>query len=146
MRKVITTLTSTLLVLLCSPLYASDWHCMETTSQTSVDFEGKAIRSTCTPFTNLNEKAEKKERKKCEKGSRKNRAKAWMEGACPLENLISTCTVTKMGPIALPQPRIVNTYEESGGNLSLVAQVELARQQCSQMSLNSGEFVDATKK
>ncbi len=146
MRKVLGRLTSVFLVILCSPVIAAEWHCMETTSQSSVDFEGTAIRSICTPFTNLDPTAAKKEKKKCEKGSRKNKAKAWMEGDCPSENLIGTCTITTMGPVTLPQPKIVHTYEESGGNLSLADEVNLARQQCSQMSLNSGKFVDVSSK
>ena len=124
------------------PAHSADWHCLITTSQTSVDFEGKAIRTTCHEFIGIDTTEEAKQKKQCEKGARKNKAKAWLNGVCPIENRIGTCTITKMGPATLPQPRVVHTYEESGGNLNLADEINLARQQCSQMSLNSGTFQD----
>lgn len=120
---------------------SADWHCLERTKQTSVDFDGAVIRTTCQAFSSLDEKASAKEKKACDKGARKNRARAWLEGQCPVEERITTCTIKKMGPISLPQPRIIHTYEERGGNLDLKSQIELARQQCSQMGLGSAEFI-----
>lgn len=133
-----------LLALLTFSLQAqsADWHCLTNISQTSVDFEGKVIRTTC---MDVNPDAAKvaEEKKNCERGSRKNKAKAWLKGACPTKNRIGTCTITKIGPATLPQPKIIHTYEEHGGNLSLEEEVNLACQQCSQMSLNSGKFVES---
>ncbi len=134
------------LTMLSTTAQSSDWHCLKTTSQTSVDFEGKAISRTCMPFTNLDAATQVEEKKKCEKGSRKNKAKAWLEGACPTKDRIGTCTVTKMGPATLARPLIIHSYEEQGGNLSLENEVNLARQQCAQLSLNSGQFRDVSSK
>ena len=119
---------------------ADDGHCLVTTSQTSVDINGRVIRTTCQPLVNLDAKQVAKEKKRCEKGARKNRAKAWLEGQCPTKDRISTCTIKKIGPATLPQPRIVHTYSERSGNLDRRSQIELARQQCAQMGLGSGEF------
>ena len=142
MQKWIEVTTALLLMVFSFAAQAGDWYCITTTSQTSVDFEGKVNRSTCMPFANLDSAKVAEEKKNCERGSKKNKAKQWLAGACPTENLIGTCTITKMGPANLPQPKIVHTYEEQGGNLSRADEVNLARQQCSQMSLNSGEFVE----
>lgn len=90
---------------------SADGHCLETTQQTSVGFDGAVIRTTCQPFSDLSEKEFAKEKKACEKGARKNRAKAWLEGQCPTEERITACTIKKMGPMTLPKPRIVHTYE-----------------------------------
>ena len=119
---------------------SADWHCMQTTQQTSVDFDGPVFRTTCQSFVGLNEKEAAKEKKSCEKGARKNRAKVWLEGQCPIEARITTCAIKKIGPMTLPQPRVIHTYEEKGGNLDLGSEIELARQQCSQMGLGSAEF------
>jgi len=119
---------------------SADGYCKETTRQTSVDFDGPVFRTTCQAFSNLDEEQAANEKKNCEKGARKNRAKAWLEGQCPMAGRITTCTIKKMGPMVLPQPRIIHTYEEDGGNLDLRSQIELARQQCSQMGLGSAEF------
>lgn len=141
MQKWIGVATALLLMVFSFTAQSADWHCITTTSQTSVDFEGKVIRSTCIP-TNLDSAQEAEEKKNCERGSKKNKTKQWLAGTCPTQGLISTCTITKIGPATLPQPKIVHTYEEQGGNLSRADEVNLARQQCSQMSLNSGEFVE----
>ena len=119
---------------------ADDGHCLVTISQTSVDFNGRLITTTCQPLVNLDAKQVAKEKKRCEKGARKNRAKVWLEGQCPAKDRISTCTIKKIGPATLPQPRIVHTYIGKGGNLDRESQVELARQQCAQMGLGSAEF------
>ncbi|MDJ0927976.1 MAG: hypothetical protein QNJ73_10045 [Gammaproteobacteria bacterium] len=119
---------------------SADGHCTETTKQTSVDFDGPVFRTTCQSFVDLDEQEFAKEKKNCEKGAKKNRAKAWLAGDCPIEGRISTCTIEKIGPMTLPQPRVIHTYEEEGGNLDLRSQIELARQQCSQMGLGSAGF------
>ena len=127
---------------LVSPvLVAEDAHCVVTQKQTSVDFDGPVFRTTCQDFSGLTDAEVKKEKKTCEKGARKNKAKAWEPGACPVKDRLTTCTVKKMGPVTLPKPRIEHTYEEQGGNLSREAQIEVARMQCSQMGLGNAEFV-----
>jgi len=128
------------LALFLQQAQSADGHCKETTKQTSVDFDGPVFRTTCQSFVGLNEQEVAKEKKSCEKGARKNRAKVWLEGQCPIEGRISTCTIKKIGPMTLPQPRVIHTYEEKGGNLDLDSEIELARQQCSQMGLGSAEF------
>ena len=40
----------------------------------------------------------------------------------------------------LPRPRVIHTYKEEGGNLDLRSQIELARQQCTQMGMGAAEF------
>ncbi len=134
-------MTGLLFALFLQQAQSADRYCTMTTKQTSVDFDGAVFRTTCESFVGLTEKQVAKEKKNCEKGARKNRAKAWLEGQCPTDERISTCTIKKMGPVTLPQPRVIHTYEEAGGNLDLESQIELARQQCSQMGLGAAEFI-----
>ena len=131
---------SVLLVVISHQAFANEWHCLESVQQTSVDFDGTVTRMTCQAFSNLAESEEKKEKKRCEKGARKNRAKVWAEGKCPVKNLLSICTVTKMGQISLPKPIVTHTYLEQGGNLSRDVQIQVARQQCGQLGLSGADF------
>lgn len=127
--------------LIVSSTQASDYFCLQRIKQSSVDFPtGSVIRTTCRSFAGLSADVAAEEKIECERKSRRNRAKAWESGTCPAKDLLSSCLMNSYGPAGLDLPSTIYTYVEIGGNLSLDAQIELARRQCGAMTGMAGSY------